>query len=134
MVLNFIPRKPKKTIALALIVTGLLFATPPLVPLTAWTEILLNAPLAKFILENTFVTSRVFAFFLTFTLVPILLIWGGAILYPHDTNSVLHGIRNRIVDGVRRYINLVKREPLYILLLIGSLYLVYWFYTNNLLI
>jgi|TARA_Y100000310_G_scaffold264194_1_gene274772 hypothetical protein len=129
MVLNFIPRKPKKYLALGFIITGLAFATPPLVPFSAWTEIVLNIPVANFITEKIPTINIMLAFFLTFTAIPLILIYVGALVYPHNTDSILHGILSRIKNGIKKYTHLVKREPLNLIWLVVSIYILYLVYT-----
>lgn len=131
MALNFIPRKPKRLIALSLIGLGILFATPPIIPLTAWTELLLNIPVAKFIVDNTFITNKMFALFLTFTLIPLALIYVGAWIFPHETNSILRGLLHKTENAVKSYFNLIKRQPIHLIWLIIGFYLLYVFYTSQ---
>lgn len=133
MALSFIPHKPKRIIALGFIVFGIILASPPLTPLTAWSEIVLDIPIANFITAKTGI-SFFYSLFLTYTLIPILLVYTGAFLYPHSTNSILHGILSRIKNGIHRYFSLVRRNPVHLIWLALSFFILYWYYNNYIVI
>jgi len=130
MVFSFLSRKPKAKLAWGIIIIGLLLASPPLAPWLIFTEIYGNIPIANFIVRQTGI-DLLFALFLSFTLIPAILIYVGAFIMPRETASVLHGIRNRIRNGVMKYIHLVKKNPLNIIWFLLSILIVYWFYTTN---
>ena len=129
MVLSFIPHKIKRFIALIFIFGGLILMAPPLTPLTAWSEIVLDVPIANFITAKTGIAFFI-SLFLTYTLIPLLLIYIGAVIFPHGTNSILHGILSRIKNGIHRYFSLIRRKPVHILWFIASLAIMYWYYLN----
>lgn len=131
MVLSFLPYKQKRALALVFISFGLIIMAPPLTPLTAWSEIMLDIPIANFIASQTGI-SFAFSLFLTYTIIPLTLIYLGAVIFPKSTNGILHGILHRIEHGVLRYYHLVKREPFHIIWLLLSILILYWYYTNNL--
>ena len=123
MVLNFISTKLRRKISNLLFLSAIVLAIPPLF-FEFFTDLFLNLPLATLI-SNQFNLKLLTALVLTYTLVPILLIYIGAIIRPTDTERTFNGQFLKIKNFFIKYINLVKKNPLHLAWLILSLLILY---------
>ena len=131
MVLSFISRKPKRTLAMAFIIFGVLLASPPFINLLP--DDIINIWLAKWITEQTGI-SMLNALVLTYTLIAWSIILTGFFIFPYNTGRLINGFFNKIKNGIRIYINKVRRQPIYLIgigIIIFIFYKVYLFYASK---
>jgi len=121
--LDFLMVKTRKRISNILFISAVVLAVPPL-PFEFFTDLFLNLPLATFI-SNNYGTKILTALILTYTLVPILLIYIGAIIRPTDTTRTFNGQFLKLKNFFIKYINLVKRNPIHLAWLLVGFFVLY---------
>ena len=82
---NILDKNQKKMLSLLLISLGTLMILPPGV--FGFDDIFINIPLAKIISQYSSI-SIFFALFLTYTIIPIILIWTGIKIFPAHSRHV----------------------------------------------
>ncbi len=134
MVLSFISRKPKRTLAMAFIIFGVLLASPPFINFLP--DDLVNIWMARWITEKTGI-SMLNALVLTYTLVAWSIILIGFYIFPYNTGRLINGFFNKIKNGIRVYINKVRRQPIYLIgigIALVIFYRIYMFYASKVMI
>ena len=126
MVLNFIPRNPKRKLALLFIGIGILLATPPFINIFI-IEDLLNIFIAGFISSKTGI-SMLNALIFSYTILAWGLILLGFYIYPYNTERLMNGFFNKIKNGIRIYINKVKKQPLHLIWIGVSIFIFFKIY------
>lgn len=126
MVLEIIPRKWRKNAAFLLFITAFVIATPPAMFGEVFTDLFINLPLATY-LSARFGFELMTSLVITYTLIPILLLYIGAILYPADTTRTFNGQFTKIKLFFIKYINLIKRKPIHLLWALGGIYILWRF-------
>lgn len=118
-----ISNRYRKRISLLLFGAAIIVATPPMLP-EIFSDLFINLPMAKYIsskLGISLITSLV----LTYTAVPILIIWIASFIYPAETNGVFNRFIKKLKQCFFRYIALVKQKPAYLMLILVVL-LIFW--------
>jgi len=122
MILEMIPRKLRKRIALIIFTLAFIMALPPGFPAgEIFSDLFLNLPTATF-LNMKFGIGIITALVLSFTLVPVFLVYVGSLIYPADTERTFNGQFLKIKNFFIKYINLVKRKPIHLAWLVVSFY------------
>jgi len=125
MALNFISVKNRKRISVGLFILAIAFLIPPSFPFgEIFSDLFLNLPLATFIANKTNF-SLMTSFLITYTLVPLILIYLSALIAPTDTTKTFNGQFTKIKNFFIKNINLVKQKPIYLVWLLLSLVIVY---------
>lgn len=122
MVLNLISNKNRKRIALGLFALAIIMAIPPNIEFI--TDLLINLPLAMFITQQTNF-SLINSLVLTYTLIPLAIIYLGAWVYPSDTTKTFNGQFLKLKNFFIKYINLVKKNPLHLAWALGAIIILY---------
>ena len=127
VMLNLISDKLRKRISFFLFILAIAFALPPTFPLgEIFTDLLLNIPLAIFITSKTNF-SLMTSLLLTYTAIPLLLLLLSSWINPSDTFNVFNGQFIKIKSLFIRYINLIKNNPIHLIWLFISIYLLFVF-------
>lgn len=127
MILEIIPRKWRRNLALLFFILAVAFAIPPTIPFgEIWTDIFLNLPLATY-LSTKFGFKMLTSLLLTYTLIPILLLYIGAFIYPADTTKTFNGQFTKIKNFFIKYINLIKKNPIHLVWLFIGIYILWRF-------
>lgn len=132
MALNFIPRNPKRKLAILLIGFGILLASPPFINIFIIDDFF-NIFIAGFISSKTGI-SMLNALIFSYTILAWGLILLGFYIYPYNTLRLMNGFFNKVKNGIRIYINKVKEHPIYLIwIVISSLifYKIYEWYALN---
>lgn len=122
-ILDFIPNKIRRKISLLFFTIALLMALPPAFPAgEILSDTLLNLPTAMF-LNAELGIDMLTALVLSFTLVPILLVYVGAFFAVTDTERTFNGQFTKIKNFFIKYINLIKKNPIHLIWLALSFYI-----------
>ena len=111
--------KIRKKIAIFFFIVALIYAIPPFI-FESFTDIFVNLPTALFI-SSKFGFKLLTSLLLTYTLVPILLLYIGSVIYPADTTRVFNGQFTKIKNFFIGYIHLIKRNPIHLIWALLSL-------------
>ena len=85
---NLLDKSQKKMLSLLLISLGTVMILPPGIgPFGALDDLFINLPVAKIISQYSSI-SIFFALFLTYTIIPIILIWTGIKIFPAHSRHV----------------------------------------------
>lgn len=131
LVLSFLGRKNKKFLALIFIGGGILLASPPFINLLP--DDIINIWIAKWITEKTGI-SMLNALIFSYTILAWSIILIGFYIFPYNTGRLINGFFNKIKNGIRIYINKVKRQPIYLIgigIMVFIFYKVYLFYASK---
>jgi|TARA_Y100000034_G_scaffold114936_1_gene151557 hypothetical protein len=121
--LDMFPRKLRKKTALLIFTIAFIMALPPAFPAgEIFSDMFLNLPTATF-LNMKLGIEMLTALVLSFTVVPIILVYIGSVIYPANTERTFNGQFTRIRDFFMKYINLVKRNPIHLIWLVASFYI-----------
>lgn len=125
-----IPDKWRKRTSYFLFALAIAFALPPFFPFgEIFSDLLLNFPTATFIASKIKI-SLIVALSLTYTLVPILLIWIASIIHPSDTLRTFNGFFTKLKNLIKNYILLVKKQPIHLLWVLLAIYLLWVFFNK----
>ena len=113
-------RHQSKALGLTLIITGILLANPPFIPIP---DDIFNIILAKFLI-NIFHLSQSTALLLTYTIIAWGLFLLGIYIYPYNTKSLFNGYMNKLKIFVKRQL----KNPFTLLIWIILGYIMFNFY------
>lgn len=123
-ILDLIPNKWRKIISRTFFIVALIYIIPPFI-FESFSDIFVNLPTAIFISKKLglkLMTSLI----LTYTLLPLLLLWVSSIIYPStDSIKIFNGRLTKIKNLIIRYINLVKRNKWHLVWALLSLIVLY---------
>tara|TARA_Y100000310_G_scaffold328743_1_gene397367 strand:+ start:31 stop:447 length:417 start_codon:yes stop_codon:yes gene_type:complete len=122
----FFSIKQRKRFALFILAFAIILGIPPNIPpAEIFSDVLLNIPIATFIYHNTGF-SLINSLILTYTVIPILLIYLAAVIYPSDTNRVFDGFINQLKFRLKQYLQLVRKNPIYLVLTLIIFYILFY--------
>lgn len=117
-------RKWRKRISWALFILAIIYITPPLM-IESFSDVFANLPTALFIsskLGLKLMTSLI----LTYTLLPLLILWVSSIIYPStDSIKIFNGRIAKIKNFFIKYINLIKKNPIHLIWALLSLVIMF---------
>lgn len=117
-------RKWRKQISWILFIIAIIYVTPPLM-IESFSDVFVNLPTAIFISEKLglkLMTSLI----LTYTLLPLLLLWVSSIIYPStDSIKIFNGRLTKIKNLFIKYINLIKKNPIHLVWALLSLVIMF---------
>ena len=126
MALNFIPRSPKRKLAILIIGLGILLASPPFINIFIIDDFF-NFFIAGFISSKTGI-SMLNSLIFSYTILAYGLIFLGFYIYPYNTERLMNGFFNKIKNGIRIYINKVKKQPLHLIWIGFSIFIFFKIY------
>ena len=130
MALNFLDRNQRKMLSLLLISLGTLMILPPGV--FGFDDLFINIPLAKIISQYSDISIFI-ALLLTYTIIPIILIWLGIKIFPAHSQHV-ENVKNRAFTNFRNFsfrFRTDKNTQLKTAAVLIIFYLVFKWYSGN---
>ncbi len=126
----FFSIKQRKRFALSILAFAIILAIPPNIPpAEIFSDIFLNIPIATFIHTNMGF-SLINSLILTYTIIPILLIYLASVIYPADTNRIFNGFINQLKFRLKQYLLLVRQNPAYLILTLVIFYILFYVTTD----
>ncbi len=107
----------------AFIFIGLLFSTPPGLP----PDDILNFAVASFITQISEIDFHL-ATVMSYTVIPVLMILIGIMIYPRRNGLVVRMIIRRLQNGVEKTYKHIRYEPMYGLMLVLGMIAALWIY------